>query len=56
MPRPNDPVEQTTCYSGKKTRHRLKNLLLLNRALCILFLRETHQGSGHDKRIADTTP
>lgn len=34
----------------------LKNLLLINGALRILFLSETHQGSVHDKRIADTTP
>lgn len=34
----------------------LKNLLLINAALCILFLSETHPGSVHDKRIADTTP
>jgi len=34
----------------------LKNLLLINAALRILFLRETHPGSVHDKRIADTTP
>jgi len=34
----------------------LKNLLLINAALRILFLRETHPGSAHDKRIADTTP
>ena len=34
----------------------LKNLLLINRALRILFLSETHPGSVHDKRIADTTP
>jgi hypothetical protein len=34
----------------------LKNLLLVNRALRILFLSETHPGSVHDKRIADTTP
>src|SRR6266852_2029038 len=34
----------------------IKNLLLINRALRILFLRETHQGSVHDKRLADTTP
>jgi hypothetical protein len=34
----------------------LKNLLLINRALRILFLSETHPGSMHDKRIADTTP
>jgi|SRR5262249_43896324 len=56
MPRPNDPVEQKTCYSGKKTRHMIKNILLINRALRILFLSETHQGSVHDKRMADTTP
>jgi hypothetical protein len=34
----------------------LKNILLINAALRILFLSETHQGSVHDKRIADTTP
>jgi hypothetical protein len=56
MPRPNDPVEQKTCYSGKKKRHMIKNILLINRALRLLFLRETHQGSVHDKRLADTTP
>jgi hypothetical protein len=91
MPRPNDPVELKTCYSGKKKRHMIKNILLISRyprahargtleevmllfsgihprpyargplrmfdrALRLLFLRETHQGSVHDKRIADTTP
>jgi hypothetical protein len=34
----------------------LKNLLLINRALRMLFLRETHPGSVHDKRLADITP
>jgi len=34
----------------------LKNLLLMNRTLHILFLSETHPGSVHDKRMADTTP
>jgi hypothetical protein len=34
----------------------LKTLLLINAALRMLFLSETHQGSVHDKRIADTTP
>jgi len=34
----------------------LKNLLLVNRALRILFLSATHPGRVHDKRIADTTP
>src|SRR5713101_4255133 len=56
IPRPNDPTEQKTCYSGKKKRHMLKNLLLINAALRILFLSETQPGSVHDKRMADTTP
>jgi hypothetical protein len=34
----------------------LKNLLLINRAWRILFLRETQPGRMPDKRIADTTP
>jgi hypothetical protein len=34
----------------------LKNLLLINRALRILFVSETQPGSVHDKRLADTTP
>jgi DDE superfamily endonuclease len=34
----------------------LKNLLLVKQAWRILFLSETHPGSVHDKRIADTTP
>lgn len=34
----------------------LKNLLLINAALRILFLSETHPGSVHDKRMADMTP
>jgi DDE superfamily endonuclease len=34
----------------------LKNLLLINRALRMLFLSETHPGSVHDKRLADITP
>ena len=34
----------------------LKNLLLINAALRIVFLSETAPGSVHDKRLADTTP
>ena len=34
----------------------LKNLLLINAELHILFLSETQPGSVHDKRMADTTP
>ena len=34
----------------------MKNLLLVNASLLILFLSDTYEGSAHDKRIADTTP
>ena len=56
IPRPTAPTEQKTCYSGKKKRHMLKNLLLINATLRIVFLSETHPGSIQDKRMADTTP
>jgi DDE superfamily endonuclease len=56
LERPQDPVEQTRCDRGKKTCHTVKNVLLINAALTILFLSETYAGSTHDKRIADVTP
>lgn len=34
----------------------MKNLLLVNAPLTILFLSETAAGQVHDKRLADTTP
>jgi hypothetical protein len=34
----------------------VKNVLLIDAALTMLFLRETYAGSTHDKRIADVTP
>ena len=34
----------------------MKNVLLINAALTILFLSETYGGRTHDKRIADATP
>jgi hypothetical protein len=34
----------------------VKNVLLINAALMILFLSETYAGSTHDKRIAEATP
>jgi hypothetical protein len=34
----------------------VKNLLLVNAPLTILFLSETTDGHVHDKRLADTTP
>ena len=55
LARPQDPTEQTRCYRGKTTCHTVKNVLLINAALTILFLSETYAGT-HDKRIADATP
>src|SRR5262249_38435586 len=54
--RPQDAAEQTTCYSGKKNDHTVKNVLLGNFLLLILFLSDTHGGRVHDLRIAETTP
>jgi hypothetical protein len=54
--RPQDATEQTRCYRGKKKSHTVKNVLLINAALTILFLSETYGGRTHDKRSADATP
>ena len=54
--RPQDPAAQTDCYSGKKKDHTVKNVLLVNALLTILFLSDTCGGRIHDKRIADATP
>jgi hypothetical protein len=54
--RPQDPPAQTDCYSGKKKDHTIKNVLLVNALLVILFLSDTYGGRVHDKRIADATP
>jgi DDE superfamily endonuclease len=51
-----DSPEQTDCYSGKKQDHTVKNILLVNAPLTILFLSETYGGRVHDKRIAEATP
>ena len=56
IPRPTDPVEQKSAYSGKTKAHTLKNLLLINQSLIILFLSPTYFGSTHDKRLADSLP
>jgi hypothetical protein len=44
------------CYSGKKKDHTVKNVLLVNAPLTILFLSETAGGRVHDKRLAEATP
>jgi DDE superfamily endonuclease len=54
--RPQDPAEQAESYSGKKKDHTVKNVLLGNALLLILFLSDTYGGRVHDKRIADATP
>src|SRR5262249_2820220 len=51
-----DPAEQTGCYSGKKKDHTVKNVLLINALLTILFLSDTYGGRVHEKRIAEATP
>ena len=43
-------------YSGEKKDHTVKNVLLVNALLTILFLSDTYGGRVHDKRIADATP
>jgi hypothetical protein len=54
--RPQDPVEQTDCYSGKKKDHTVKNVLLVNAFLTILFLSDTYGGRVHDLRLAEAIP
>ena len=49
-------AEQTDCYSGKKKDQTVKNVLLVNAPLTILFLSDTYGGRTHDKPIADATP
>src|SRR5881296_1948033 len=44
------------CYSGKKKDHTVKNVLLVNALLLILFLSDTYGGRVHDKPMADATP
>src|SRR5262249_20237622 len=54
--RPQDPVEQRESYSGKKKDNTVKNVLLVNALLTILFLSDTYGGPTHDKPIAAATP
>src|SRR5262249_13430951 len=53
---PQDPAEQKESYSGKKKDYTVKNVLLVNALLLILFLSDTYGGRTHDKPIADATP
>src|SRR5215475_6732432 len=54
--RPQAPGEQQESYSGKKKDNTVKNVLLVNALLTILFLSDTYGGRVHDLRIAEATP
>jgi hypothetical protein len=43
-------------YNGKTKDHTVKNVLLVNALLTILFLSDTCGDRVHEKRIADATP
>jgi DDE superfamily endonuclease len=51
--RPQDPEEQEEYYSGKKKRHTLKNLLVINETCHISFLSYTYEGKASDKSLAE---
>ena len=53
---PKTLLNRQRCYSGKKKDHTVKNVLLVNALLVILFLSDTHGGRVHDLRIAEATP
>jgi hypothetical protein len=42
--------------SGTNSHHTVKNVLLVNALLLIVFLSDTYGGRTHDKPIADATP
>jgi len=54
IPRPLDPDDQQSCYSGKKKRHTLKNTVITISCCFVLFTSPTVEGKVHDKKIADT--
>ena len=54
--RPTDQEEQKLFYSGKKKCHTVKNLLLVDEKLAIVYLSVTREGKMHDKRMVDASP
>ena len=50
------PQESLQSYNYQKKDHTVKNVLLVNALLIILFLSDTYGGRVHDKPIADATP
>jgi DDE superfamily endonuclease len=51
--RPADPEEQQDYESGKKTCHPVKNLLVIDETCHLCCLRDTSEGTGPDKRLAE---
>ena len=47
--RPSDKVDRELYYSGKKKRHTLKNVLIIDEFGSIHFLSDTYEGRVHDK-------
>jgi hypothetical protein len=53
IPRPKDKEKQKLYYSGKKKRHTLKNIVVIDADGHILLLTLTCEGKKHDKKAAD---
>ena len=53
---PRTRLSRRAVIVARETCQTVKNVLLINAVLPILFLSDTYAGSTHDKRIADTTP
>jgi len=51
--RPKDPEEQEEYDRGKKKRHTLKNLLVINETCHISFLSHTYEGKASEKSMAE---
>jgi hypothetical protein len=52
--RPKDASRQRQYYSGRKKRHAVKNVLVVEKSSkMVMMLSETAPGSEHDKKIAD---
>lgn len=51
--RPNDQETQEKFYSGKKKAHTVKNNMVTAENQYIVYLSPTHEGTVHDKKVAD---
>ncbi len=51
--RPSDQATQKEFYSGKKKAHTIKNNFITTQSQQVIYLSPTHQGTMHDKKMAD---